>query len=81
MAHTMLLPMVTSLLNVENVRSNMKIAIPLFHTKISPRFDQAQGFVLLETDNASIVARENLTTKGWSVTAKMKRCWTWRSIR
>lgn len=51
----------------------MKIAIPVFHTKISPRFDQTQGFVLLETNNASIVARENLTTKGWSVIAKMKQ--------
>jgi predicted Fe-Mo cluster-binding NifX family protein len=51
----------------------MKIAIPVFHTKISPRFDQTQGFVLLETENAGVVARENLTTKGWSVIAKMKQ--------
>jgi predicted Fe-Mo cluster-binding NifX family protein len=51
----------------------MKIAIPVFHTKISPRFDQTQGFVLLETDNTSVVARENLITKGWSVIAKMKQ--------
>ena len=51
----------------------MKIAIPMFHTKISPRFDQTQGFVLLETQNAGVVARDNLTTKGWSVIAKMKQ--------
>ena len=50
----------------------MKIAIPVFHTKISPRFDQAQGFLLLETENAVVIARENLTTKGWSVLTKMK---------
>lgn len=51
----------------------MKIAIPMFHTKISPRFDQTQGFVLLETQHAGVVARDNLTTKGWSVIAKMKQ--------
>lgn len=51
----------------------MKIAIPVFHTKISPRFDQTQGFVLLETQNASVVSREHLTTKGWSVIEKMKQ--------
>ena len=50
----------------------MKIAIPVFHTKVSPRFDQAQGFLLLETENAVVIARENLTTKGWSVLTKMK---------
>jgi len=51
----------------------MKTAIPVFHTKISPRFDETQGFVLLETENASVVARENLATKGWSVIEKMKQ--------
>lgn len=51
----------------------MKIAIPMFHTKISPRFDQTQGFVLLETQNAGVVVRNNLETKGWSVIAKMKQ--------
>jgi len=51
----------------------MKIAIPVFHTKVSPRFDQTQGFVLLETNTDGVVARENLATKGWSVSAKMRR--------
>jgi predicted Fe-Mo cluster-binding NifX family protein len=51
----------------------MKMAIPVFHTKISPRFDETQGFVLLETENASVVAKENLATKGWSVIEKMKQ--------
>lgn len=50
----------------------MKIAIPMFHTKISPRFDQAQGFLLLEIENAGVIARENLNTKDWSVLSKMK---------
>lgn len=51
----------------------MKIAIPVFHTKISPRFDQTQGFVFLQMEHSSIIAREKLTTKGWSVIAKMKQ--------
>ena len=54
-------------------KHDMKIAIPTFHTKISPRFDQAQGFVLLETENAGIVTRETLTTRGWPVIDKLKQ--------
>ena len=50
----------------------MKIAIPVFQTKISPRFDQAQGFVILEMENDNIIARKTLTTQGWSVLDKMK---------
>lgn len=50
----------------------MKIAIPVFQTKISPRFDQAQGFVVLEMENDNIIARKTLTTQGWSVLDKMK---------
>lgn len=54
-------------------KENMKIAIPVFRTKVSPRFDETQGFVLLETEHTGIVTREKLTTKGWPVMAKMKR--------
>lgn len=50
----------------------MKIAIPVFQTKISPRFDQAQGFVVLEMENDNIIVRKTLTTQGWSVLDKMK---------
>ena len=50
----------------------MKIAIPMFQTKISPRFDQTQRFVLLEIENDNIIARETLTTQGWPVLDKMK---------
>lgn len=50
----------------------MKIAIPVFHTKISPRFDQTQGFVLLEIEGGKVVSKENLATNGWPVMAKMK---------
>ncbi len=51
----------------------MKLAIPMFHTKISPRFDQAQGFVLLETGPSEVLAREELATKGWPEMDKMKQ--------
>jgi len=51
----------------------MKLAIPVFHTKISPRFDQAQGFVLLETNHSDVVARENLATRGWPEIDKMRQ--------
>jgi predicted Fe-Mo cluster-binding NifX family protein len=51
----------------------MRLAIPVFHTKISPRFDQAQGFVLLETGHSEVLAREELPTRGWSEVAKMRR--------
>lgn len=50
----------------------MKIAIPVFQTKISPRFDQTQEFVLLEMENGTITTRETLTTKDWSVLDRMK---------
>ncbi len=51
----------------------MKLAIPAFNSKISPRFDQTQEFVLLETEGSSVVSKEQLATPGWSVTAKMKQ--------
>jgi len=49
----------------------MKLAIPVFHTKISPRFDQAQGFVLLETNHSEVIAREEMATRGWTEIDKM----------
>jgi len=51
----------------------MKIAIPAFHTKISPRFDSTQGFILLQIERNSIVKRDRLPTRNWSASAKIKR--------
>lgn len=51
----------------------MKIAIPVFHTKISPRFDSTQGFILLQVEKSNVIRRENLPTKGWSASAKIKQ--------
>lgn len=51
----------------------MKIAIPIFHTKISPRFDSTQGFVLLQIEKSNVMKREKLPTKDWPLTAKIKQ--------
>jgi predicted Fe-Mo cluster-binding NifX family protein len=51
----------------------MKIAIPVFHTKISPRFDSTQGFILLQIEDNNVIQREKLPTKGWPASAKIKQ--------
>ena len=51
----------------------MKIAIPVFQTKISPRFDSTQGFILLQIEKNNVIKRENLTTKDWPSSAKIKQ--------
>ena len=51
----------------------MKIAIPVFHTKVSPRFDTTQGFILLEIEKRNVMEREQLTTKGLTPSAKIKQ--------
>jgi predicted Fe-Mo cluster-binding NifX family protein len=50
----------------------MKIAIPVFHTKISPRFDQAQGFILVKVVDAEVISKEHLATAEWPAMEKMK---------
>ena len=57
----------------QDKESKLKIAIPAFHTNISPRFDQTQAFVLLETKDGNVVARKDLKTGGWSASRKMKK--------
>jgi len=51
----------------------MKIAIPVFHTKISPRFDSTQGFILLQVEKSKVVRREKIPTKGWPASGKIKQ--------
>ena len=38
----------------------MKIAIPLFGARISPRFDYARGFLLGDVENELAVAKQRL---------------------
>jgi len=51
----------------------MKIAIPAFQTKISPRFDSTQGFILLQVEKSNVMKREELPTKDWPSSAKIKQ--------
>ena len=51
----------------------MKIAIPIFHTKISPRFDSTQEFILLQIEKSNVTKREKLPTKEWPPSAKIKQ--------
>ena len=51
----------------------MKVAIPVFHTKISPRFDSTQGFLLLQIEKSDVIKREKLPTKNWPSSAKIKQ--------
>lgn len=44
----------------------MKIAIPLFDKRISPRFDCAQGFLLASTENGRVLKREVFSAPLWS---------------
>jgi predicted Fe-Mo cluster-binding NifX family protein len=50
----------------------MKIAIPVFQTKISPRFDQTQGFIVVETEKANVISKKHLSTIGWTALDKMR---------
>ena len=52
---------------------SMKIAIPVFRTKISPRFDSTQGFILLQIEKRNVMKREELPTKDWPSSAKIKQ--------
>jgi predicted Fe-Mo cluster-binding NifX family protein len=51
----------------------MRVAIPVFQSKISPRFDSTQEFVLLEIEKSKVIKREDLPTKGWPLSAKLKQ--------
>ena len=51
----------------------MKVAIPVFQTKISPRFDSTQGFILLQIEKSDVIKREKLSTKNWPSSAKIKQ--------
>lgn len=44
----------------------MKIAIPVFENRISPRFDFAPGFGLYDIAGESITASREISCEGWS---------------
>ena len=43
----------------------MKIAIAIFGTRVSPRFDFAPGFMLVEITDGEIVGRREIPAEGW----------------
>jgi len=51
----------------------VKIAIPLFGKRVSPRFDCAAQFLILKVENGNIMRRENLVLKEKILTEKIKR--------
>lgn len=51
----------------------MRVAIPVFQSKISPRFDSSQNFVLLEIEKSKVMKREDLPTRGWPLSAMLKQ--------
>ena len=51
----------------------MKIAIPLFNKRISPRFDCAQGFLLASTENGRVLKREVFSAPLWSPPERVKK--------
>ena len=51
----------------------MKVAIPVFQSKISPRFDSTQNFVLLDIEENEVKERKDLPTRGWTLAAKLRQ--------
>jgi predicted Fe-Mo cluster-binding NifX family protein len=46
--------------------SSMKIAIPVFENRISPRFDFAPGFGLYDVEDERITGSREIFCEGWS---------------
>ena len=51
----------------------MKIAIPLFGARISPRFDHSKKFLLVEAENDTIIKRQELLIEGWTSLTVIRR--------
>ena len=51
----------------------MKIAIPLFDRRVSPRFDCAQDFLLASVENGVIMERRKLLASDWTCRQRVKK--------
>lgn len=51
----------------------MKIAIPVFDKRISPRFDCAQRFVIAVVENGEVIEREELPAALWTPLERVKK--------
>ena len=48
----------------------MKIAIPLFHNRVSPRFDFAPTLMVATVEDSRIVAKEEISLKNYSLSRR-----------
>ena len=51
----------------------MKIAIPVFGTRISPRFDCAREFLIVTAENGEVIARQGLQADAWSPLIRIRK--------
>ena len=51
----------------------MKVAMALFGTRVSPRFDCAPGFEVIEISDGDISARTHLDTRGMAIPDRLKK--------
>jgi predicted Fe-Mo cluster-binding NifX family protein len=51
----------------------MKVAIPVFGHRVSPRFDFAPGLILFTLENGKIIGREELSLIPWSSWQRVER--------
>lgn len=51
----------------------MKIAIPLFDRRISPRFDCARSFFIVSVENGEIVESRKLSASDWTRRGRVKK--------
>jgi predicted Fe-Mo cluster-binding NifX family protein len=51
----------------------VKIAVPTFGTRVSPRFDCAQGFLVLTVEAGDTSDRRELTAAGWAPHERINR--------
>ena len=51
----------------------MKIAIPTFATRVSPRFDCAQSVLMVTIDEGRVSGRQELTASDWAPNERINR--------
>jgi predicted Fe-Mo cluster-binding NifX family protein len=51
----------------------VKVAIPMFGERVSPRFDCAASFLLVEIEHGEVLNRRELDASGWGADERTKR--------
>ena len=51
----------------------MKVAIPTFGKRVSPRFDCAQAFLIVTVQNGSRYERKEISASGWAPHERVRR--------